>query len=509
MADSTMIGLGGYDPYRAKTEATKSFDEYSKAFSTPVQGYASSIGKVDEITRAGKIKEILSNPNLLENGEIDYQQLGTALMPYDEVMAKKYLDLASEQKLKRETLETQKSVYAQKREDQVDIEAKKRDDKAKAEALKNKEELDKWDLTTLPGQEQWYKDYKDAERNLTSASLGSPEKIDIQNRMQNMIKKAVVANALDMLDKYSFVKPDKGWESLLTKTDDKTPPPGQTPPPVKINVESATTQTAVNDAIGTPPSKFKDDASKQWVVANKASVDRNPNIDQVAAKKVIDERFNALSNPPASSNKVAENKAKAYANEFIGASDLKPLIKKITTARQELIGMINQVKNGKYAAVNLAPFKEVMGSLSEGEYGIATNSPIAGLASSIPWVGQSISSLIGVDKFNNQADALKTVNDFIREFNSANAKWRTPSTAANLEGTGIDKTLFDKEMKTNGSYGALLSAIGNEIPALTVGASGKPEEEKTSTLKKPLSSDYKDFGSFQKAMNDYRAKGGK
>lgn len=505
MADSTMIGLGGYDPYSAKTEATKSFDEYSKAFSAPVQGYASSIGKIDEITRASKIKEILSNPKLIPQGiigagEIDYQKLGTALMPYDEVMAKKYLDMASAQVLKRETLEAQKSVYAQKKED-----------KEKADALKKKEEADKWDLTTITGQEQWYKDYKDAERNLASAELGSPEKIDIQNRMQNMIKKAVEAKAFDMLTRYGFAKPVKGWESLLPKSDDQTstPPGDQTPPPAKINVESATTQTAVNDAIGTPPSKFKDDASKQWVIANKASVDRNPNIDQAAAKKVIDERFNALSNPPASSNKVAENNAKEYVKEFIGASDLKPLIKKITTARQELIGMINQVKNGKYAAVNLAPFKEVMGSLSEGEYGIATNSPIAGLASSIPWVGQSISSLIGVDKFNNQADALKTVNDFIREFNAANAKWRTPSAAANLEGTGIDKALFDKEMKTNGSYGALLSAIGEEIPALTVGASGKPEEEKKSTLVKPRPKDYKDLGAFQKALNDYRAKGGK
>lgn len=120
--------------------------------------------------------------------------------------------------------------------------------------------------------------------------------------------------------------------------------------------------------------------------------------------------------------------AKQWVNTFLTSMRLNDLVEKARAARAALNSIVSEVRNGHYANANLKPFKETMGAMSAGEYGIATDSPAAAMAAAIPLVGEGIATWIASDKFNDEKTAIERTNAAIKAFNEL----ITVYTAANM-----------------------------------------------------------------------------
>lgn len=109
--------------------------------------------------------------------------------------------------------------------------------------------------------------------------------------------------------------------------------------------------------------------------------------------------------------------AKKWVSEFLGTMKLDDLIKQARAAHSALNSIISEVKAGHYANANLKPFKDVMGAMSAGEYGIASDSPTANMVQKIPFVGEGIAGWIATDKFNDEKTAYERTNAAIDSYN--------------------------------------------------------------------------------------------
>lgn len=154
-----------------------------------------------------------------------------------------------------------------------------------------------------------------------------------------------------------------------------------------------------------------------------ATAKTNKNIGEAEAVDLnskIDDQLKSIQykiQAPALSLAKDKAEAKSWVKTFLETMRLNELITQARAARSALNSIISEVKSGHYANANLKPFKETMGAMSAGEYGIATDSPAAAMAATIPIVGEGIATWMASDKFNDEATAYERTNAAIDSFN--------------------------------------------------------------------------------------------
>jgi len=168
-------------------------------------------------------------------------------------------------------------------------------------------------------------------------------------------------------------------------------------------------------------------------------------------------------------------KSQKWVDQYLAVLDPKALSTRATKAREALNALIAEFNNNNYSTANLKVFKEVMGAMSGGEYGIAANSTFAAVASALPLFGDAIASAIAVNKFNNKEDARARINDAIKSWND----FINGYSAENMydKESGLSQTAVINAIKTNPKYSAMKSSLGAPIPILTQNrdeAAGKP-----------------------------------
>lgn len=171
--------------------------------------------------------------------------------------------------------------------------------------------------------------------------------------------------------------------------------------------------------------------------------------------------------------------AKGWVDSFVSGLDIKPLGRMARELRNKLVTLANEVKGGNYATANLAPFKEIMGNMAQGEYGIAGDSPLAAAVGELPVVGKSIAGAVAVDKFNSAEDAYTRVNNAIDQYNSMVDSYQP----ANLIPPDNRTPEREKALADNAGVAALVRAMGSKIPNITMDAKSgkgvdKPTEQK-------------------------------
>lgn len=513
-----------------KASAGSFGERYLKPFE---QSTIAGISAYKSGEKSDKIKSIIdteTNAATTEGRELDYRKLEKLLLPYDQELSMKYGALADKQDALAQTKELRQAEIASRE---------------KISAEKNQAEIDKvknmYDLNTLQGQQAWYKDYSNLNNNLGKPGNTAQDEVS-KARMDAMVEVAINAGAVDLLKSRGFINEAKRAEAIknpvihslnyqgikdrLTDSDPSNDvavsfidgmvkqnkltedeakelkgylipktivtsaaPSEEIPTNYKAGMSVEDAKAIVN-ALKLPKYKNTSEA-KKWLDAE---------IGRIGAAKIsgnssdvidrLKERFNTLENAPAGT----QGNADKFAKEVIGTLDTKKLVGNITSARQELINLINQYKSGKYLAINLSPFKKAMGSLSEGEYGLA-GGQMAAAANAIPVVGQKIASLFASDKFNSKEEAYVAIGNAINEFNGLLSQFDDPNKFISPEALtagNFTKEQFIKAMNASGSYSVLKNAASNKVPGIT--KEGKDVKVEDTSMVQGITKDSKSSG---------------
>lgn len=209
------------------------------------------------------------------------------------------------------------------------------------------------------------------------------------------------------------------------------------------------------------------------------ATDLNNKIDE--QEKTIQFKIQA----PAFASAREKAEAKKWVNDFLATMRLNELITQARRARSALNSIISEVKAGHYANANLKPFKETMGVMSAGEYGIATDSPAAAMVSRIPLVGEGIATWIASDKFNDESTAYARTNEAINSFNQLISAYIADNMIPKSNSTPARVDAFKDSPIVAGLRNALGSKINN-ISKTGSGGAGSQDKPKAGVGKAAL-----------------------
>lgn len=178
---------------------------------------------------------------------------------------------------------------------------------------------------------------------------------------------------------------------------------------------------------------------------------------KASLKKYLSDLAATKTAPPATD----DARAAKWVKEFLDVLDPKPFTAQATKARAALQSSINEYRLGNYATANLKVFKDVMGAMSAGEYGIASNSKLAAVVSTLPIFGSAMASAIAVDKFNSKDEAAKRIGEAVKSWNEFIDKY-TPENMFDPQ-SGLPQASITKAIRQSPKYSAMKSALGAKM----------------------------------------------
>ena len=205
--------------------------------------------------------------------------------------------------------------------------------------------------------------------------------------------------------------------------------------------------------------KYKGKALDESVAALNLEID-NADLEsgqKASLKKYLSDLAATKTAPPATD----DAKALKWVKEFLDVLDPKPFTAQASKARAALQSSINEYRLGNYATANLKVFKDVMGAMSAGEYGIASNSTLAAVVSTLPIFGNAMASAIAVDKFNSKEEAAKRIGEAVRSWNDFIDKY-TPENMFDPQ-SGLNQASVTKAIRQSPKYSAMKSALGAKM----------------------------------------------
>jgi hypothetical protein len=246
-----------------------------------------------------------------------------------------------------------------------------------------------------------------------------------QNALAQSIQDEISKDIPSMQNAYTLIKKAEASTGLTPTTVAPVNPVAPVVPtgtPEGVTVDQTTHQPLRNGKVSNVATDWFTltvvDGYNKPMATPDVSLNNAPPEIKAEFNKALDE-WKAKNNTAVKAGKAAKNtgEAKAWVKTFLETMRLNPLIDKARAARSELNNIISEVKAGNYASANLKPFKDVMGAMSAGEYGIATDSPAAAMAGSIPFVGEGIATWLASDKFNSEEQAYERTNAAIQSYN--------------------------------------------------------------------------------------------
>ena len=232
------------------------------------------------------------------------------------------------------------------------------------------------------------------------------------------------------------VKTSAEWEADINKVDKNTP---------NWQGVLSTYKTTIANALDT-----------KELGSNEANA-----LQDKITKRIND--INTAIKAPAIATAKEKAEAKAWVSTFLTSMRLNDLVEKARAARSALNSIVSEVRSGHYANANLKPFKETMGAMSAGEYGIATDSPAAAMAAAIPLVGEGIATWIASDKFNDEKTAIERTNAAIKAFNEL----ITVYTAANMLPKGNSTPARVAALSDSPVMASMRVSLGSPIKTIT------------------------------------------
>lgn len=232
------------------------------------------------------------------------------------------------------------------------------------------------------------------------------------------------------------------------------------------------------------------------------ATDLNNKIDE--QEKAIQFKIQA----PAFASAREKVEAKKWVNDFLATMRLNELITQVRSARSALNSIISEVKAGHYANANLKPFKETMGAMSAGEYGIATDSPAAAMVSRIPLVGDGIATWIASDKFNDENTAYARTNEAINSFNQLISAYIADNMIPKSNSTPARIAAF----KDSPIVAGLRNALGSKINNISKTGSGGSSSRVVVPIPPPsnnIPTGMKEGDTWSDKYYNYRLKNGK
>lgn len=183
---------------------------------------------------------------------------------------------------------------------------------------------------------------------------------------------------------------------------------------------------------------------------------------KTSLKKYLSDLAATKTAPPATD----DAKASKWVKDYLDVLDPKAFTAQARKAREALTSSLAEYRAGNYATANLKVFKDVMGAMSAGEYGIASNSTLAAAVSALPIFGNAMASAIAVDKFNSKEEAAQRIGEAVRSWNEFIDKY-TPENMFDPQ-SGLPQASIIKAIRQSPKYSAMKSALGAKMtgPAL-------------------------------------------
>jgi hypothetical protein len=459
-----------------------------KAVGTGIDIYNTVTKKEDDLAKKTKIDALLQayggNGDKTIFGDLKgsarAQRLAQLLAPLDQEMSQKYETIAREQM----GIEERRAAATESTQSRIDLAAEKK--------LKDAERFTPGTNAYIENQIEEY----DRARNYARTLPAGDERKSVEEQIARL-GKVLAANPY-------------ARERLQLAEPVVAPPAPVTPvaPTVKTDLVQTGlegTQQAQENLISNKIATAGTDKAalsqlKLDLVGDKGPYNLVPAATRDAYSKKAQEAIDAIlaqekvasdaeKAKVAAANKLvkdAETDDKTWATDYINGLKLDELTTKAREARRLLTTMRNEVARGSYATANLANFKETMGAMSGGEYGIAADSPLAAAVGSLPIFGEAISSALATSIFNDPKSAVARVNEAVQSYNSlvdqyANAANIIPSTTPNR-----DKRA--KMIKDSGKYAAVLTTLGGKFEKLPPPGSSKKEPVKAPVKVKEVKS---------------------
>lgn len=265
----------------------------------------------------------------------------------------------------------------------------------------------------------------------------------------------------------------------------QNPPPGNgNAPKVKTSAEW---ESDINAVDKNTPNWQGVLSTYKTTIANALDTKELGSNEANALQDKITKRINEINmaiKAPAIASAKEKADAKTWVSTFLASMRLNDLVEKARAARSALNSIVSEVKAGHYANANLKPFKETMGAMSAGEYGIATDSPAAAMAAAIPLVGEGIATWIASDKFNDEKTAIERTNAAIKAFNEL----ITVYTAANILPKSNSTPARVAALNDSPVMASLRVSLGSPIKSIT-----KPNTGSNPPSATPASGSMKDL----------------
>lgn len=233
------------------------------------------------------------------------------------------------------------------------------------------------------------------------------------------------------------------------------------PTPKVTGDPKADMEAKIKDEIG--KIRYKGKELDEKVAALNLAID-NAGLEsgqKTSLKKYLSDLAATKPAPPATD----DAKASKWVTEYLAVLDPKAFAAQASKARAALTKAMNEFKLGNYATANLQVFKETMGAMSAGEYGIAANSKIAAVVSSLPVFGDAMASAIAVDKFNNKEEAAKRIGEAVRSWNDLIDQY-TPENMYD-PGSGLPKDAVAKAIRQSPKFSAMKNSLGGKLSGPT------------------------------------------
>jgi hypothetical protein len=438
-------------PYLASQQnaGQKFVSEYVKPIETAAVSVAGTLNsqKIKEIiadeTAKAKIRPGLTPVDAEGNatgpaakGGLDYRSLERRLLPYDAELSAKYGKLADEQEEKELELKKQSDLTAW-RSSMVEAKA------TKTPTVYTPEQKQLIDA------KQQNRIQMDRAMSSMNTALDNKDKTNYDYWMAQVT--ALKAKDTELNDKLAalglsgYSKVGEEVKTGETKLVEK--------PEVKPYELAKQLVDRVLDVKNGFTTKSKKDVATQELINYNATLGSFPLSENELASLNL-----TISNAKVPAADTSGKNADKFVNEFLTALDLKPLVKSLTEARRSLINTLGEYKAGNYATTNLKVFKDVMGAMSAGEYGIATDSKVGALLSALPKVGESLSTAVAVGKFNSKEDATTRLTNAIDAYNETINNLKNPSSMVSdeaLNSAGFSRDQFVKSMNSSGAYQAV------------------------------------------------------